>query len=87
MPANRLRRRSRNYIGIARYSFQAIDLVNSDKLLLCVLEKQNEDQRKNEHFFEEEALQVVDESKRPKDIKIINDVFGLDGTFKKLEID
>lgn len=41
----------------------------------------------NRKFFEYQDTQLVDESKRPKTSKVSPEVFGLSGTFKKLELD
>lgn len=40
-----------------------------------------------EDYFKEEEHLVVDESKRVAKIKDVSEVFGIEGTFKKLDID
>lgn len=42
---------------------------------------------RREHFLEEEQTRRVKEELRPTKSRIVNDFFGLEGTFKKLDID
>ncbi|XP_044763483.1 alpha-tocopherol transfer protein-like isoform X3 [Coccinella septempunctata] len=42
---------------------------------------------KNEQFFKDQEAQITDESKRVEKSTDLNKIFGLEGTFKKLEVD
>lgn len=44
-------------------------------------------QENAEYFVEEEATKRVNEKLRPGKPKSANDLFGIDGNFKKLDID
>ncbi|XP_044745708.1 alpha-tocopherol transfer protein-like [Coccinella septempunctata] len=50
-------------------------------------EKMTRDMLENRQFFEYQDTQLVDEKKRPKNSKLSLDIFGVSGTFKKLELD
>ncbi|KAG5875655.1 hypothetical protein JTB14_018653 [Gonioctena quinquepunctata] len=50
-------------------------------------EKYKAQMNDNTDFFKLEETQVVDEKRRPGKPKNISDVFGMEGTFKKLEVD
>ncbi|KAL3271231.1 hypothetical protein HHI36_021725 [Cryptolaemus montrouzieri] len=52
-----------------------------------LLEKGRSTLEKNEEFFKMQEKQVTDESKRVEKAKDYNKIFGLEGTFKKLEVD
>ncbi|XP_045468478.1 alpha-tocopherol transfer protein-like [Harmonia axyridis] len=41
----------------------------------------------NEEFFKEQEKQITDESKRLEKLDNYSNIFGLDGTFRKLELD
>lgn len=41
----------------------------------------------NQDFFEELGKQTTDESKRLKKSTDLDEIFGLEGSFKKLEVD
>lgn len=43
--------------------------------------------RENQDFFIKEQQQLVDESKRPGKPESVNSIFGVEGSFKKLDID
>lgn len=50
-------------------------------------DKMRNDLRVNEDFFVENEKLVVDESKRPGKPKDAAELFGVEGSFKKLSID
>lgn len=41
----------------------------------------------NVEFFKEEEKQIVDETKRPGKPKTVEDLFGIESTFKNMNID
>ncbi|KAJ8954256.1 hypothetical protein NQ318_005852 [Aromia moschata] len=63
------------------------DYGGSCETLQILLEKNKSLLNDNADFFKYQDTQLVDESKRPGKPKNVNDVFGMEGTFKKLEVD
>lgn len=57
------------------------------KSIFGVLERQISDLKENVDFFLELEKQVVDESKRAEKTEYRENMFGIEGTFKKLNID
>jgi hypothetical protein len=55
--------------------------------LTLVSEQMKIKMRDNIPFFAWEEKQTVDETVRPGKPKSVNDIFGVEGTFKKLELD
>lgn len=41
----------------------------------------------NKDYFAKEELEISDESRRAGKAKLINEIFGVEGSFKKLDID
>lgn len=67
------------YGNISKYSIQRINN-------FLILEQTKKILSENEDFFEHQEEQTVDESKRPGKPKNVSDIFGVDGTFKKLDL-
>ncbi|GJQ85279.1 hypothetical protein Trydic_g23178 [Trypoxylus dichotomus] len=64
-----------------------MDYGGQDDSIDKLIEKTKENLLANKDFFIEDEKQKADESKRVGKSKYAEDVFGIDGTFKKLDID